>query len=383
MRLALYQPWIFLHGGLERSILELVKRSRHDWTIFTGHYEKENTFPEFKQFEIKELGRLSVKRDMLSVLFTALKIIFQKIDLKEHDALVVWCDGMGDMITLRNRQLPAFNICSTPLRPVFDPEYIKQALSQRGPGAKIAFKLFQFFFKAVDMMAWKKYSGVIATSTEVKERIIRGGLFKEGPAMVLFYPGIDWKAFEGEKKYDPFLLVPGRIMWTKNIELAIESFIKASLPKPWKLVIAGFLDEKSKSYLKKLKHLTGDSGQIVFEISPTDEKLNQLYSSASAILFPPLNEDWGIVPLEAMANSKPVLANRAGGPKESIIHNRTGWLLPPEAGAWADIIKTFPKNRDKLISMGNNARKHSKKYDWSNFVHGVDNSIENWLKRCK
>ncbi|MFZ5562619.1 MAG: glycosyltransferase family 1 protein, partial [Thermodesulfobacteriota bacterium] len=115
MKLALYQPWIYLHGGLERSILELVRRSRHEWTIYTGHYDRENTFPEFARLRVIEAGRLSVRRDMASVLGVALAIMCRKLDLKGYDALVVWCDGMGDLITFRNRDLPVFNICSTPL----------------------------------------------------------------------------------------------------------------------------------------------------------------------------------------------------------------------------------------------------------------------------
>jgi glycosyltransferase involved in cell wall biosynthesis len=321
---------------------------------------------------------------MVSVFWASLKIMSQKINLKKYDGLVVWCDGMGDMITFRNQKYPIFNICSTPLRAVFDPVYIKQALSERGLFARIVFKIFQQLFKAADKMAWKKYSGVIATSTEVKNRIISGGLYKEGPSMSLFYPGIDWYALEGDKEYEPFLLVPGRIMWTKNVELALKAFMKAKLPEPWRLVVAGFLDEKSKVYLKKLKQISNSSKQIYFEISPTDKKLDELYRKASVILFPPLNEDWGIVPIEAMANSKPVLANCSGGPAESIVHKRTGWLAPPDIEKWGEIIKSFPENTSLIKTMGEKAREHSKKYDWSAFVNGIDNSLEEWRNNwCK
>lgn len=380
MKLALYQPWIYLHGGLEKSILELVKRSCHEWTIFTSHYDSENTFQEFKEFDVREIGKISVNRDITSVLYGALKLMTMKIDLKGYDALIVWCDGMGDMVTFRNNNIPVFSICSTPLRPVFDPVYIRQALLNRSFFGRIAFRFFQLVFRVVDIMAWKRYQGVIATSSEVKKRIIDGGLYQESSYLKLFYPGIDWTEYGGEKSYDPFLLVSGRIMWTKNIELAIKAFIKAELPEPWSLVIAGFLDEKSRSYLMMLKEIAGNSKQITFVISPSDKQLYELYKSASAILFPPLNEDWGIVPLEAMASSKPVLANNSGGPLESIISEKTGWLVSPLIDRWADIIKTIPDNLSRIKSMGENGRKHSRQYDWSEFVRGVDSTIKTWVK---
>jgi hypothetical protein len=45
MRVAAYYPWIYLRGGAERTILETLRRSRHDWTLFTNRYDREATFP--------------------------------------------------------------------------------------------------------------------------------------------------------------------------------------------------------------------------------------------------------------------------------------------------------------------------------------------------
>jgi glycosyltransferase involved in cell wall biosynthesis len=290
---------------------------------------------------------------------------------------------MGDMAVFRNHSLPLFNICSTPLRAAFDPIYASHALGSRSFLKRIAYKVFKSLFIQVDRQAWKKYDGVIATSLEVKNRIIQGGLYHAGERMKLYHPGIDWQGIEVDPYYEPVFLVPGRIMWTKNIELAIEAFIKAELPEPWRLVIAGFLDEKSEDYLSSLKKRADGHSRIIFETSPTDHRLRELYQTASAVLFPPLNEDWGIVPLEAMAYSKPVLANESGGPKESIIHSETGWLLEPSPQAWASVLNWASGHIEQIREMGQYAREHSKKYDWSSFVNGVDNAIESWSQNKK
>ncbi len=47
MKIAAYYPWIYLKGGAERALLETVTRSRHEWTLYTNHFEPEATFPEF------------------------------------------------------------------------------------------------------------------------------------------------------------------------------------------------------------------------------------------------------------------------------------------------------------------------------------------------
>jgi len=49
-----------------------------------------------------------------------------------------------------------------------------------------------------------------------------------------------------------------------------------------------------------------------------------------------IDEHFGIVPLEAMAAARPVVAVGLGGPCESVVHGTTGWLCEPSAAAFAD-----------------------------------------------
>ena len=62
MKVALYHPWIYLKGGLERTILEIGRRSRHEWLIYTSHYDAAGTFPEMAGLQVREAQRVSVQR---------------------------------------------------------------------------------------------------------------------------------------------------------------------------------------------------------------------------------------------------------------------------------------------------------------------------------
>ncbi|MDA8093252.1 MAG: glycosyltransferase [Betaproteobacteria bacterium] len=381
MKFAVYHPWIYLHGGIERSLLELVRRSRHDWTIFTGCYDADHTFREFQSLNVRQLRPTSVKRTYGGVLRSVLQAMLQKLPLDEDtDAIVVWCDGIGDMVTFRNRSVPVFNICSTPLRAAFDPVYEQLALAQRGPLSRVPYRLFKQAFRAVDRLAWKNYAGVIATSAEVRQRIVDGRLYANGAQMAMAYPGVDWKDDVSDVDYQPFVLLPGRIMWTKNIELGIRAFLQADLPAPWRLVVAGFLDAKSAGYLAQLKDAIGGDPRVDFVLSPTDGELAELYRTASFCLFTPLNEDWGIVPLEAMARAKPVIAVARGGPAESIVNGLTGYLLEPgdEAG-WASAIRMLAFDPDGVRQIGAAAHRHVRRYSWSHFAGAVDDALANWM----
>ena len=75
--------------------------------------------------------------------------------------------------------------------------------------------------------------------------------------------------------------------------------------------------------------------QVTLIRSFTDAERSALLVAAAAVVYTPANEHFGIVPLEAMAAGRPVLACNSGGPTESVQHGRTGLLAAPEAAAFA------------------------------------------------
>lgn len=379
MKLAIYHPWIYLHGGLERTLLQLVRRSRHEWTVYTGYYNPRTTFPDFANVDVRTLRPTSVNRALGSVLSSALQVLLQKIPLRQDvDALVVCCDGIGDLITFRNNFIPVFNLCFTPLRAAFDPIYEKKALSARGPLERILYHALKYSFRAVDRYAWRNYRNVIAISEEVKNRVVAGRL-AEARRIAVAYPGIDWRPTLQNVEYEPFVLMAGRIMWTKNIELAIRAFLGADAPAPWKLVIAGFVDKKSQIYLNTLREVANGSDRIEFILSPSDDVIFDLFRRTSFCLFTPLNEDWGIAPLEAMAHGKPVIAMNSGGPRESIVDGRSGHLLPPVVSDWSSAIIKLIRSPDMVQSLGRHAHGAVKQFTWDRFIGQVDDWIERWV----
>ncbi|MEK9165427.1 MAG: hypothetical protein AAB525_01040, partial [Patescibacteria group bacterium] len=122
MKIALYYPYIHLRSGVERTILEILKRSRHDWHVFTNFYERDTTYPEFKDFEsrITELKRISVDRSYLNTLKSAWTIFNQKLplsnsrscqdrqllELDRFDVLWVHNEGLGSFINFKNKAIP-------------------------------------------------------------------------------------------------------------------------------------------------------------------------------------------------------------------------------------------------------------------------------------
>ena len=381
MKVAVYYPWVYLTSGVERTIVEMCRRSRHQYTIFTNHFEPENTFPEFRHLEVVRLPYIPVRRQLGPVMAAAMTIAFQKLDLRDYDALLVHSDGLGNLVLNRSKAIPTVCMCHTPLRAVYDPFYRARALSRfRGPG-KLAYRALASMFAVVDRRMFSRYQFVVFNSQETLTRASAGGLLRniDGRYGIL-HPGVDWHGFEPTWRYERYFLVAGRIMWTKNIEMAIEAFLrfKASVAADddFRLVIAGRVDKKSEPYLDELRRSVGGRSDVEFVVSPSDDVLRRLYADCYSLVFPAFNEDWGIVPLEANAYGKATIAANRGGPAESQKHGVTGFLVPCDADEFATAMSRLAANQELARSMGMKARVASMSFDWEDFVGRFDSILE-------
>lgn len=380
MNLALYHPWIYLRGGIERMILELVTRSEHTWTVFTHHYEPDETFEGFANVNLVELSPVSVKRNVVDVGLAGLRAFRDGSRFGEFDALLISCDGIGNVVALRARNVPLFCLCSTPLKLLHDPEHLQRWTKLFGPSplTRVALALFSW----IDRLAWRRYQHVFCISNEVKRRLLSSGLTPPNKLEVV-YPGVDTDRLVPSGRTEPFILLPGRIMWAKNIELGIKAFAELKDRHPadqevasLRLVIAGAVDAKSEGYLANLKSLAAMRDDVEFIESPKENILNDLYDRCHTVLFTAPNEDWGLVPLEGMAFGKPVIAVDRGGPTESIVNRRSGLLCQDDPSAFANAMAELVGDKALYRRMSVAARQRSHRFQWSQFAGTIDYRIE-------
>lgn len=132
----------------------------------------------------------------------------------------------------------------------------------------------------------------------------------------------------------------------KALELAVGALVALRAREPaaaaqLKLVLAGGWDgrlEEQVAYLAELEAMVAEGGlaeTVEFRRNVSDEERRELLESCAAVVYTPSYEHFGIVPLEAMAAARPVVAVGLGGPCESVVHGQTGWLCEPTPAAFA------------------------------------------------
>lgn len=377
MRIALYHPWIYLRSGIERMLVEMVTRSRHDWTLFTHRYAPATTYPELGALDVRALEPgVSVRRSTGPLSRAAWTIATTRLPDVGAGALLVSSEGLGDLVLTRNH-LPAVAYCHTPLKILHDP-VTRRRLAETDPRKHALARVLGPGFTAVDRRLWRRYAHAFANSAEVAGRLRAAGLHPRGAVEVL-HPGVDTTRFSpaAGPRARHGLLVAGRIMWQKQIEVAVDAYRRVvdaagSGPSPEPLTIAGAVDEKSRPYLAALRERAAGL-PVEFVVDPTDDDLVDRLRTARALVFTAPNEDFGMVVLEALACGTPVIAARAGGPVE-ILGPDTGWLVDHSVDGFAAPMAAALAGG--VLAAHDAAVARARQFDWDAFTRRVDDVMD-------
>lgn len=369
MKLAIYHPWIYLRSGVERMFAEMVPRSEHDWVLYTHRFTPETTYPELAHLDVRQLTPgVSVQRSAAPIGKAALTIAATKLPRDGARALLVSSEGLGDLVMLRNR-IPSVAYCHTPLKIIHD-QATNQRLAEMSPKKHAAARVAGPAFTLADRAMWRRYAHAFVNSREVQDRVVAAKLRSRERTEVL-YPGVslDQREFVEGRQTNTFLAA-GRIMWQKNLELAIDA-IRVAIGRGLDvdLDIAGTVDLKSQSYLAMLRQ-RAHGLPVRFCVDPTDPQMIGLMQEARALVFTALNEDFGMVLLEAMACGTPVIAVDRGGPTE-IVTSSSGWLVEPSAEGFAAALAKAAEP-DGFHNLQIAARSRAESFGWHVFTQRVD-----------
>ncbi len=315
-KIALFHPWIKSKGGAEKVVLKLAKELNASVDIYTWIYDKEKTFPEFKDLNIKILSPNFAKKlsraHILRGLFLFLSI-FSKIPLKKYDKFLISTSGVGEFITFRNyKKDQTYAYVHTPLREA-NKKIMGWNLKNRNYNfmQKVFYLLAVRIYKIFEKLSWKRLDYIVFNSELSKQRAIESNLLKNKKNIII-YPPIDLPHKNGLTKTSDYFLYVSRINPPKRqleLLMAWKEFNK-KFPK-YKIILIG--SGENKKYFEKIQELIKKSKNAELKSNLEKGEIEKLYSNCLAGLFLGYQEDFGIVPLEIVNYGKPLIAVNQGG----------------------------------------------------------------------
>jgi len=172
--------------------------------------------------------------------------------------------------------------------------------------------------------------------------------------------------------YKDYALSVGRLTKMKRVDLFIRS-LQYTDPRI-KGIIVGQGDQEEE--LKKLASELGLTERIIFKGFVTEEGLIQLYANAFAVVFPPVDEDLGLIAIEAFKSQKPVITCvDSGGPLEFVEDGSSGFVCKPEEKTIAEKLDLLFADKEKCSQFGQVGLEKVKEITWNNVIERFESFL--------
>jgi glycosyltransferase involved in cell wall biosynthesis len=348
MKVALVHDWLTNFGGAERVLLELHKMYPQA-PIYTSVYNPEKV-PQFKDAEVRTsfIQKLPLARTKHQLFPMLRRKAFELFDFRDFD-LVISISGAEAKGIKTPGKTVHINICNSPTHYYWSHyhEYLKN------PGLGKLNGLARFVLKATitrsrkwDFKAAQRPDYMLAISTTVQKRIKH--YYKRNSTVM--FPPTDIEHFSsGKKRHErESYLVVGRQVPYKRIDLVIEACTKLKR----QLDVVGDGPEHN-----KLVAMAGPT--VHFHGWAPEAKKVDLYASAKAFVFPN-EDDFGLVPVEAMVAGTPVIAFKAGGALDTVSEGKSGLFFEKQTvDSLIAAIKRFETMKFKEKDIQDQAAKFS------------------------
>jgi glycosyltransferase involved in cell wall biosynthesis len=311
MKVAIIHYWLVgMRGG--EKVLEALCNMFPQADIFTHVYVPDAVSETIRQHRVSTTFINSLPRAsrLYKQYLPLMPLALEQLDLRGYDLIVSSESGPAKGIIPAPSALHLC-YCHSPMRYIWNMfhDYRKQA----GWLSRLAMPFLAHYLRMWDAGSAVRVDRFVANSGTVAARIRR----YYGREAEVVWPPVDTEAFKPvpDCERGDYMLMVGELVAYKRPELAVEAFNQMRA----KLVVIG-----GGEMLDLLRHRAGPTVTV---LGPRPfEDLRHYYARCQALIFPG-EEDFGIVPVEAMASGRPVIAYGAGGASETVIPKVTGLLF--------------------------------------------------------
>ena len=361
-RVAIVHDYLVDSGGAERVVIAL-HQQYPDAPIFTSVMDAQTTFADFRAMDVRTsfLQRLPVRKSNYKFLLPFFPLAFESLNLSDYDIVISSASAFAKGVITSSDTLHAC-FCHTPPRFAWRfHEYVAQ--EQMGRVKQSLIQLIVHYLRGWDYTAAQRVDEFIANSQATARRI-RKNYRRDA---VVINPPVAVEAFTPRDDIGDYYLIVSRLAPYKRIDIAVQAFNELQLSL--KIVGAGI----DVARLQKMA-----SPNIEFLGHVPQGRLADLYARCRAVIFPGV-EDFGIVPLEANAAGRPVIAYAAAGALETIVDGVTGAFFREQtAASLAQAVRETDVTRFDARAL----RQHAEQFSQSRFKERIANFVEGkWRTR--
>lgn len=274
---------------------------------------------------------------------------FKKLKIKSN---IILSSGDNVKFFKPTKSQKHINYTYTPPRMFYD---LREVYKKRYRFPKtVLFELFGLYQRRNINIALNNIDKLLCLSEVVRDRIRKYWNMESN----VIYPPVKTSKYKHADSEGYFLYI-SRLSRIKRTDIVLDTFDKISD----KLVVIGADEEGFEGRMKKMKNVNYKG--VISE----DEKID-LLAHCEGLIYPPMEEDFGIVPIEAFASGKPVIGVYEGFTKYQI-NNETGLFTLPTI-RWMrrtiDMLKNMDWNSTKI-------RERAMKYDISVFERELKNVV--------
>jgi len=306
IRIAIVHDWYVWSGGAERVIEALVGLfPEADLFALVDFYadEERRRFLKGKRVETTFIQKLPFARKHFRNYLPLFPLAIEQLDLKGYDLVISSSHAVAKGVKTHPGQLH-ISYCYTPMRYAWEmeEEYFRD---YRISGIKRAVLRYAFHrFRIWDVASLPRVDRFVAISEHVARRIRR----YYGRDSELIYPPVDTERFSFCKEKEDYYLTVSRLVPYKKVDLIVETFVRNGR----KLRVVG-----KGPQLEELRKKAKGSPHVEILGALDDDAVVEMMRHARAFIYAAY-EDFGIVPVEAMACGTPVIAYGEGGVRESV-----------------------------------------------------------------
>ena len=313
MKVAIVHYWLVgMRGG--EKVVEALCEMYPDADIYTHVYNPDVISPTINRHRVRTtfISRLPKANRWYQRYLPLMPLALEQLDLRGYDLVISSESGPAKGFLVSPGTLHVC-YCHTPMRYIWDMYH--DYLADAGRVTRWAMRPIMHYLRIWDVLSAFRVDHFVANSDYVARRIAKH--YRRVADVV--HPPVSVDDFHISNDIGDYYLMVGQLVGYKRTDIAVEAFNRMGR----KLVVIGEGEQ-----FESLSKMAGPNVRIMGR--QTFAVICAHYAKCRALIFPGV-EDFGIVPLEAMASGRPVIAFRAGGALETVVEGKTGLFFDEQS----------------------------------------------------